>query len=104
MALAAGQKILDLVPLVVAQGVAVHASASRLPTPHESETKCFGNPRTDDLVLRRFGFSTGRGRRDSAQLTTRPRAHRGPKGYSMLPWGYFFPGWWQGHATPHTDM
>ena len=40
MALAAGQEILDLVPLVVvAQGVAVHASASRLPTPHESETK-----------------------------------------------------------------
>jgi hypothetical protein len=39
MAFAAGQEILDLVPLVVAQGVAVHASASRLPTPHESESK-----------------------------------------------------------------
>ena len=39
MALAAGQEILDLLPLVVAQGGAVHASAFRLPTPHESETK-----------------------------------------------------------------
>jgi hypothetical protein len=39
IALMAAQEILDLVPQVVAQGVAVHASASRLPTPHDSETK-----------------------------------------------------------------
>src|SRR5262245_59549600 len=72
MALAAGQEILDLVPLVVAQRVALHASASRWPTPDEPELKRFGNPGNDDLVLRRFGFSTGRGKRDSTQLTTRP--------------------------------
>src|SRR5262249_510047 len=66
----------SLVPLVVAHALRVHASASRLPTPHESETKLFGNPGNDDLVLRRFGFSTGRGRRDSTQLTTLPSRTR----------------------------
>jgi hypothetical protein len=39
MTFAAGQEVLDLVPLVVAERIAMHVSASRLPTPHESETK-----------------------------------------------------------------
>ena len=39
VAFAARQEILDLRPLVVAQGVAVHLSASSLPTAHESEKK-----------------------------------------------------------------
>jgi len=39
MALPPRQKVLDLCPLVVAQGVALHLSASPLPTVHESEKK-----------------------------------------------------------------
>lgn len=39
VALAAGQKILDLVPLVVSKRVSMHVSASGLPTPYESEAK-----------------------------------------------------------------
>src|SRR5690606_32202951 len=34
---AAGQEVLDLVPLVVAERIAMHVSASRLPTPDQSE-------------------------------------------------------------------
>ena len=39
MALAAGQHVLDSEPLVVAQSIAMHLSASLLPTTHESEKK-----------------------------------------------------------------
>jgi hypothetical protein len=39
MAFASGQKVFDPVPLIVAQSVAEHASASWLPTLHESERK-----------------------------------------------------------------
>ena len=39
MALAAGQKIFDLDPQVVAQSMAMHPSAPLLPTTHESEKK-----------------------------------------------------------------
>lgn len=37
MTFASRQEILDLVPLIIAQSVAVHGPASSLPTPHESE-------------------------------------------------------------------
>jgi hypothetical protein len=37
VAFAPRQEVLDLQPLIIAKGVAVHVSAS-LPTPHESET------------------------------------------------------------------
>src|SRR3974377_1512354 len=39
MAFPAGQEILDLLPLIVAQSIAVHGPASLEPTPHESEKK-----------------------------------------------------------------
>jgi hypothetical protein len=39
MAFATGQEVFDPDPLIVAKCVAVHPSASRLPTVHESENK-----------------------------------------------------------------
>jgi hypothetical protein len=39
MAFSTGQHVLDLEPLIVAQSIAMHWSASLLPTTHESEKK-----------------------------------------------------------------
>jgi len=44
MAFAAGQKILDPIPLVVAPCIASHRSAPLEPTAHESLNRRFGNP------------------------------------------------------------
>ena len=42
MAVAAGQEVLDLQPLIVAQSMAMHVSASQLPTTQESEKNDLG--------------------------------------------------------------
>jgi hypothetical protein len=48
VALTAGQKILDPIPLVVAQAIASHPSVPRLPTRYESRSFTFGNPLIED--------------------------------------------------------
>ena len=72
VAFAAGQEILDPVPLIVAQGMAMHPSASKLPTTHESEKHRFGNPATDDGATDKVRLFAVRGSTDSHQLTTGP--------------------------------